>query len=231
MKGLSCGAARPAARRAAPARCSARTRRRASCSGPTASCTGDVALRRRLHQRQSSSPARWPTRCGRRCPSLGHALDARAARSSVAPPVRRATPEKLTSSTFLPGIDALSFSGESSAFELAVIDDRDAIAQLVGFVHVVRRDEDREVALLLDLLQHLPDGDARDRIEAGRRLVEEEDARLVDQAARDLDAAPHAARQVLHLLVGPLRELDGLEQLGDELSCASRAARRTASRR
>ena len=103
----------------------------------------------------------------------------------------------------MPGIDAFSFSGESSAFELAVIDDRDAVAQLVGFVHVVRRDEHRQVALRLDPLQHLPHGDARDRIEAGRRLVEEEDARLVHQAARDLDAPPHAAREVLHLLVAP----------------------------
>ena len=37
--------------------------------------------------------------------------------------------------------------------------------------------------------------------------------RLVHQAARDLDAAPHAARQILHLLVGPRRELHRLEQL------------------
>ena len=67
------------------------------------------------------------------------------------------------------------------------------------------------------LLQHLPDRDARHGIEAGRRLVEEEDARLVHEAARDLDAAPHAARQVLHLRVAPLRELDRLEQLVDQL--------------
>ena len=51
--------------------------------------------------------------------------------------------------------------------------------------------------------QHLPDGDARHRIEAGRRLVEKEDARLVHEAARDFDAPAHAAREVLDLLVAP----------------------------
>ena len=71
-------------------------------------------------------------------------------------------------------------------------------------------------ALALDLREHLPDRDARHRIEAGGRLVEEEDARLVHQAARDLDAPPHAARQVLHLRLAPLRQLDRLEQLGDQ---------------
>jgi hypothetical protein len=74
-----------------------------------------------------------------------------------------------------------------------VIDDRDAVAQLVGLVHVVRGDEDGQIALRLDPLQHRPHRGARHRIETGRWFVEEKDARLVDQPACDLDAATHAA--------------------------------------
>ena len=37
----------------------------------------------------------------------------------------------------------------------------------------------------------------------------------MDEAARNLDAAPRAARQVLHLLVLPLQQLHGFEQLGN----------------
>jgi len=138
---------------------------------------------------------------------------------------------KLTSSEFLPGIDALSLSGESSALSSPWSTIGDTVAELVGLVHVVRRDQDRQVALALDLGEHLPDRDPRHRIETGGRLVEKEDARLVDQAAGDFDAPPHAARQVLHLRLAPLRQLDRLEQLVDQPLRAWRAARCTAWRR
>ena len=76
-----------------------------------------------------------------------------------------------------------------------MVDDGDAIAELVRLVHVVGGQEHGEVVRRLDAPEHLPDGGARDRIEAGGRLVEEEDARLVHQAARDLHAPAHAARE------------------------------------
>ena len=65
-----------------------------------------------------------------------------------------------------------------------VFGDEERIAQLMG-------DEDRadafEVAQLDDLLVHRQRGN---RIEPGRRLVVEEDARLGRHRARDRDAAP-----------------------------------------
>ena len=76
------------------------------------------------------------------------------------------------------------------------------------------------MSLLLDLAQHLPDRDARHRVETGGRLVQKEDAGFVHEPAGDLDPASHPARQVLDLLVGPLGELDCVEELGNE----SRAA-------
>ena len=44
--------------------------------------------------------------------------------------------------------------------QLAVIDNCDAVAQAVGLVHVVRGDENRQLAMFLDVSQHFPDGDA-----------------------------------------------------------------------
>ncbi len=98
-----------------------------------------------------------------------------------------------------------------------MIDDGNAIAELVRLVHVVRRQEHRQLALGLDSPEHLPDAHARYGIEAGGRLVEEEDARLVHEPSRDLHTPAHPARQVFHLRRPPLRELDGLEQLVDQL--------------
>jgi hypothetical protein len=97
-----------------------------------------------------------------------------------------------------------------------VVDDGDAIAELVRLVHVVGGQEHGEVLRFLDAPEHLPDGGARHRIEPGRGLVEEEDARFVHEAAGDLHPPAHAAREGLDRLVGPGRELDGLEELGDQ---------------
>ena len=54
---------------------------------------------------------------------------------------------KLTSSDVLAGNRRLELQRRIERHELAVVDDRDAIAELVGFVHVVRREQDREIAL------------------------------------------------------------------------------------
>ena len=68
--------------------------------------------------------------------------------------------------------------------QLAVIDDRDPVAELVRLIHVVRREQHGEFALGLDRVEHLPDARARDGIESGGRLVEEEDPRLVHEGPR-----------------------------------------------
>jgi ABC-type Fe3+/spermidine/putrescine transport system ATPase subunit len=54
------------------------------------------------------------------------------------------------------------------------------VAQLLGLVHVVRRQHERD-ALLLEPVQAVPQDVAGLRIEAGGRLVEEQQLRIVDQ--------------------------------------------------
>src|ERR1700733_6532856 len=77
-------------------------------------------------------------------------------------------------------------------YQLSVIDNGDAIAKAIGFVHVMSGNKHGEIAGVLKVVEHLPNGHAGDGIEAGGGLVEKEDAGIVNQAARDLKATPHA---------------------------------------
>ena len=68
--------------------------------------------------------------------------------------------------------------------DLAVLDDGDAVAEPLGFVHVVRR-EQHGPAGLAKAADDVPQLPARLRIEAGRRLVEKQKLRIADQCAGD----------------------------------------------
>ena len=63
------------------------------------------------------------------------------------------------------------------------VDDRDAVGQVLRLVHVVRGEEDR-LAQRLQAADHLPGAAPRRRVEAGRRLVQEQQVGV----AREADA-------------------------------------------
>ena len=87
---------------------------------------------------------------------------------------------------------------------LAVVDDRDAGGQLVGLVQVLGGQQ--HGGALGDHRPHdVPHLVAAARVEAGRRLVEEQQLGRVEDARGDVDTAPHAARVVLDLAVRPPR--------------------------
>ena len=94
--------------------------------------------------------------------------------------------------------------GEPSATISRLVHDHEPVAQLLRLVHVVGRQHERHAALL-EPVQPIPQQVARLRVEAGGRLVEEQELRLVDQAARDRQAPLHAARQWLDLVAWPAR--------------------------
>ena len=106
---------------------------------------------------------------------------------------------------------AMSAFGVSSAITLAVIDDGHAVAQPLGFVHVVRGQQDG-AALGAEAVEDVPQLPPRLRIEAGRRLVEEQQVGVAGQRA--------GHRQALLL---PAR------QLADPAACACSRAPRCAS--
>src|SRR2546425_8895501 len=68
--------------------------------------------------------------------------------------------------------------------DAAVLDDRHPIAQSLGLLHEMRRQEDR-LAARADAAHQLPDRAARLRIEPGGQLVEEHDVGVVDQGQHD----------------------------------------------
>ena len=93
-----------------------------------------------------------------------------------------------------------------------MVDDPDAVGEDVGLLEVLGGQEDRDPVLAREPRHLRPERVAALRVEAGRRLVEKEDARLVDQRQREVETALHPARVGLHFAVGGLREPDALEQ-------------------
>jgi hypothetical protein len=100
-----------------------------------------------------------------------------------------------------------SLSGEP-----ALVHDDEPVAELLGFVHVVRRDHQRH-PVLLQAIEPVPEQVAGLRVEPGRRLVEDEQVRVRDQGTRDGETSLHAAREGIDPIVGPLGQLGEVEQL------------------
>ena len=64
--------------------------------------------------------------------------------------------------------------------DLAVVDDGDRVGQLVGLLEVLRRQQERR-ALADEVADDVPHPEPAARVEAGRRLVEEQQPGPADQ--------------------------------------------------
>ena len=103
-------------------------------------------------------------------------------------------------------------AGRALGHDLRLVHDDEPVAELLGLVHVVGRQDERH-ATLLQAVEAVPEQVAGLRIEAGRRLVEEEQVRLVDQRPGDRQAPLHPAGQRLDLVARALGQLGELEEL------------------
>jgi hypothetical protein len=101
--------------------------------------------------------------------------------------------------------------GRALRHDAPLVDDDQAVAQLLGLIHVVRREQQCR-ALLLQPEQPVPQDVPRLRVEPRRRLVEQQDAGVVDERARDGKAALHPPGQIVDLALAPVGELCELEQ-------------------
>ena len=119
--------------------------------------------------------------------------------------------------------------GRALGDDAAVVDDPDAVGEDVGLLEVLRGQEDGHALVLREPAHLLPERGAALDVEAGRRLVEEEDARVVHEREREVEPALHPARVALHLAVGRLGQADALEQLVGARGGGSRAAAPAAS--
>jgi hypothetical protein len=97
---------------------------------------------------------------------------------------------------------------------LARMHQRDAVAAL-GLVHEMRRDEDRHAVLPRQVDEDLPERVARDRVDAGGRLVEDQHLRRVDHRHREREPLPHAERESIGQHVHDLGKIETLCHLGD----------------
>src|SRR5438067_377774 len=96
--------------------------------------------------------------------------------------------------------------------DLRLVHHDQPVAQLLGLVHVVRGQDDGH-ALLLEPVKAIPNQVPRLRVEAGRGLVEQEKAGLVDERTGDREPSFHATGEGLDFVFGAVLELDELEQL------------------
>src|SRR5207245_2010537 len=96
--------------------------------------------------------------------------------------------------------------------QLSMINNGDTIAKPVGFVHVMCGDQDRELAAFLDVVEHFPNCDARDRIKTGGGLIQKENSWTVNQAARNFQPPAHSSRERLGLSGAPLGEIHQLQK-------------------
>ena len=95
--------------------------------------------------------------------------------------------------------------------DVPVVDDPDAVREDVRLLQVLRRQEDGDAFLLRKPADLLPQGRPALDVEPGRRLVEKEDARAVDERQRQVEAPLHPARVAADLAVGGLGETDSRE--------------------
>ena len=83
----------------------------------------------------------------------------------------------------------------------AAVTEADEPRAVLGDVHLVRDEEHRDAALLVQALEDAHDLDARARVEVAGRLVGEQNRRLVDERARDRDALLLTAGELVRHVV------------------------------
>jgi sulfane dehydrogenase subunit SoxC len=97
--------------------------------------------------------------------------------------------------------------------DLTVVDDSDPIGKDIGFLEVLRGQEDRDAVLAREPTNLVPQRCATLDVKARGRLVEEQDARTMDERHGEIEATLHAAGVAAHLAIGRVAQADTLEQL------------------
>ena len=95
------------------------------------------------------------------------------------------------------------------------MEDRDPVGELFSLVEVLRREQHRR-AVPGEVPDGLPHLETTLGVEPGRRLIEEDDGRVSDEAHRDVEATAHAARIGRHPPRGRVGQAEALQQaVGD----------------
>jgi hypothetical protein len=95
-----------------------------------------------------------------------------------------------------------------------VVDDDYSLGHRVGFVEVMGREDDRRAVPGAQPQDVFLQVGAVVRVQAGGRLVEEEQLGGVDQPHRDVEPAPLAAGEGGHRAVGDAAQVERVDELG-----------------
>ena len=95
----------------------------------------------------------------------------------------------------------------------ARVHDHDPVAHLRDDAEVVRDEEDRRAALVAQLAQELDYLRLERHVERGRHLVGDEERRLEHERHRDHDPLPHSPRELVRVVVEPLRGVGDADPL------------------
>jgi hypothetical protein len=97
--------------------------------------------------------------------------------------------------------------------DLADVDDPDPVGERVRLLEVLGGQEHRHALVVGEARDLIPERRAALHVEAGRGLVEKQDARGVDERQREVEPPPHPARVAANLALRGIREADALDQL------------------
>src|SRR5580693_729218 len=108
---------------------------------------------------------------------------------------------------------SLQFGRSAQRDDAAMIDDGEALAEGVGFFHVVRGEQNGFAAAIV-FANDLPQQQAGLRIKTSAWFIEEKHLRIVHHGAGDRKTLHHAAGKSANDLVGAVGEFEALEQRG-----------------
>ena len=103
------------------------------------------------------------------------------------------------------------FARRAADQNLPVIDDQQPVTQFLRLIHVMCREQNRQ-PLLPEFAELFPDRMPDVRIKPGRRFIEDQNPRLVDQPAGDHQAALHATGERFNPDVAFVFEFDKADQ-------------------
>jgi hypothetical protein len=109
----------------------------------------------------------------------------------------------------------LELVGSALRDQVPVVEHRDPVGELIGFLEVLRGEEDG------DTIGHQPADDSphrptASRVQSCRRLVQEDDLRAADQGHRQIQLPAHTAGIGCHQLLRRLRQVEPVQQVRDE---------------
>ena len=197
-------------------------RRRASARAAGGARRGCPRRRARARRRRAaSSPP--SSRTGARLGRAGHGSPKRSSVRPTAASSRRVGRDRLDGR---PADLRLERGRRALGHDPPVVDDPDAVGEDVGLLEVLRGEEDRDAVVAREPRDLVPERAAALRVEAGRGLVEEEDARRGGRAR----ARGRAGASCRPSSVRTLRSAASVRPTRSSSSAAASAARPSACR-